>query len=160
MRIDLIAAPKILSEPFADDRLIWTQPTVTSSEVSVPVALDLLEVCVPVSARSNLAKVRHLTAEVDNHPKITVGVVAVAGVARVVIVAVAITTAAIVVVVGTSILKGAAGSAMLRSCLRHNFSDGCLKGRLVWVSPGGIRGGRSDTMSSVHSGIIKGRRRF
>ena len=85
-------------------------------------ALDLLEVYVPVSARPNLAKVGHLTMEVDNHPKMNVGIVAAAGAARVVIVAAAITTAAIVAVVGTSILKGTVGSAMPRSCLRHDFS--------------------------------------
>ena len=84
--------------------------------------LDLLEVYVPASARPNLAKVGHLTTEVDNYPKMIGGIVAAAGVARVVIVAAAITTAAIVAVVGTSIPKGAAGSVMPRSCLRHNFS--------------------------------------
>ena len=84
--------------------------------------LDLLEVYVLVSAWPNLAKVGHLTVEVDNYPKMIGGIVAAAGVARVVIVAAAITTVAIVAVVGMSTPKGAAGSAMPRSCLRHNFS--------------------------------------
>ena len=69
VRGDLIAAPRILSEPFAGGRLVRTQPAVTSFEVRVPVALDLFGVRVPVYAWSYLAKVRHLTAEVDDRPK-------------------------------------------------------------------------------------------
>ena len=101
--------------------MIRTQPAVASFEVSVPVALDLLEVRVPVYAWSNPAKVRDLTAEVDNRPKITDVIAAIAGAARVVIVAEAVTTIAIVAAMGVTILEGMTTGAGIRSRLRCGF---------------------------------------
>ena len=116
-----IAPPKIRPKARTGDRLIRTQPAVASFEVSVPVALDLLEVRVPVYTWSNPAKVRDLTAEVDNRPKITDVIAAIAGAARVVIVAEAVTTIAIVAAMGVTILEGMTTGAGIRSRLRCGF---------------------------------------
>ena len=117
-----IAPPKVLSKARAGSSLIGTQPAVASSDVSVPMALDLLEFCIPVWAFSYSTEVRH-ALEVGDCPKIVVIVVAVAvfirdvtvaGVARVVFVATAGTTIAAVAVMGATILKGVATGVKLR----------------------------------------------
>jgi hypothetical protein len=48
VHVDCIAAPKIPSLAWAGARLIWTQPPIAISDVSVPVAFDLLQFRVPV----------------------------------------------------------------------------------------------------------------
>ena len=117
-----IAPPKILSRARAGSSLIGTQPAVASFDVGVPVALDLLQFGVPVWAISYPTEVRH-ALEVGDCPKITVIVVAtavfirdvaVAGVARVVLVAIAETTTAAVAVMGATIFKGVATGVRLR----------------------------------------------
>ena len=117
-----IAPPKILSKARAGSSLIGTQPAVASSDVGVPMALDLLEFCIPVWAFSYPTEVRH-ALEVGDCPKVTVIVVAavvfirdvaVAGAARVVFVKIAKTTAATVAVMGATILKGVTTDVRLR----------------------------------------------
>ena len=162
-----IAPPKILSRARAGSSLIGTQPAVASSDVGVPMALNLLEFCIPVWAFSYPTEVRH-ALEVGDCPKVAVIVVAavvfirdvaVAGAARVVFVKIAKTTAATVAVMGATILKGVTTDVRLRIWLRCDFSTGHLEGWLVRISPNGIGGGKSDVVFTIHLKFVEEHRR-
>ena len=75
VHVDCVAAPEIPSLAWTGARLIRTQPPVAISDVSVPMAFDLLGFRVPVRAPSDPTEVGHLTAKVDDRPKVSVAII-------------------------------------------------------------------------------------
>ena len=72
MGVDRIATPKVASSVRAGVSLIWTQPPVAMTEVSVPVAPNLLDLRMPVPTLLHSTIVSHLAIQIRNRPEIVV----------------------------------------------------------------------------------------
>ena len=111
------------------------------SEVSVPMAPDLLGVHVPIHALFYPAEVRLLIARVNDRPKD-----AVAFVAAVVFIVVDVFVAA-VIFIGNVAVAGVVVVVTTTAVAVVMSATGRLEGGMVQISPGGIRGSRSGAVS-------------